>query len=102
MADYFCARVSALKQHLDRQLVAANGRGTPSANVFTEKLSGKDTKRPKLQRLMATVQSGDTVAVVFLSERVIVYSKFISGRIAPQAVLIASLAPSLVSSCPPF
>ena len=67
MADYFYARVSALEQHLDRQLVAANVRGLPSANVFTEKLSGKDTKRPELQRLMATVQSGDTVMVESIS-----------------------------------
>ena len=67
MADYFYARVSALEQHLDRQLVAANGRGIPSANVFTEKLSGKDTKRPELKQLMATVQYGDTVTVESIS-----------------------------------
>jgi len=58
---YFYARVSALDQNLDRQLIAADGRGVPHANVFTEKLSGKDTKRPELQRLIATVQPGDTI-----------------------------------------
>ena len=42
MADYFYARVSALDQNLDRQLVAATGCGVPSANVFTEKLSGME------------------------------------------------------------
>ena len=67
MADYFYARVSALDQNLDRQLVAANVRGIPSANVFTEKLSGKDTKRPELLRLMAMVQPGDTVTVESIS-----------------------------------
>jgi len=67
MAVYFYARVSALDQNLDRQLVAASGRGIQSANVFTEKLSGKDTKRPELQRLMAAVQSGDTVIVESIS-----------------------------------
>ena len=37
MADYFYARVSAYDQNLERQLDAANERGIPSANVFTEK-----------------------------------------------------------------
>jgi len=64
---YFYARVSTLDQNLDRQLIAANGRGVPLANVFTEKLSGKDTKRPELQRLMTTVQSGDVVIVESIS-----------------------------------
>ena len=67
MAAYFYARVSASDQNLDRQLIAADGRGVPSANVFTEKLSGKDTKRPELQRLTAAVQSGDTVIVESIS-----------------------------------
>ena len=39
MALYFYARVSAYDQNLDRQLVAADGRGVPTVNVFTEKLS---------------------------------------------------------------
>ena len=34
---------------------------------FTEKLSGKDTKRPELKRLMAAVKPGDTVIVESLS-----------------------------------
>ena len=67
MATFFYARVSAFDQHLDRQLVAAGGRGIPPANVFTEKLSGKDTKRPELQRLMAAVKSGDSVVVESIS-----------------------------------
>ena len=67
MAIYFYARVSAQDQNLDRQLTAANERGVLSTNVFTEKLSGKDTKRTELQRLMAMVQSGDTVIVESIS-----------------------------------
>jgi len=67
LAVYFYARVSALDQNLDRQLIAANERGIPTVNLFTEKLSGKDAKRPELQRLMAAVQSGDTVIVESIS-----------------------------------
>ena len=64
---YIYARVSALDQNLDRQLIEANGRGIPTANIFTDKLSGKDTKRPELNRLMSAVASGDTVIVESIS-----------------------------------
>jgi DNA invertase Pin-like site-specific DNA recombinase len=67
LASYFYARVSAHDQNLDRQLIAASERGVPLERVLTEKLSGKDTKRPELQRLMADVQSGDTVLVESIS-----------------------------------
>ena len=67
MAIYFYARVSAFDQNLDRQLAAANERKIPTANVFTEKLSGKDTKRPELKRLMAAIKSGDSVIVESIS-----------------------------------
>ena len=59
--------MSAVDQYLDRQLIAADGRGIQSTNVFTEKLSGKDTKRPELRRLMGAVKSGDTVIVESIS-----------------------------------
>jgi DNA invertase Pin-like site-specific DNA recombinase len=31
--------------------------------VFTDKASGKDTRRPELERLLAFVREGDTVVV---------------------------------------
>ena len=67
MNIYFYARVSAFDQNLDRQLIAASVCGVSSSKVFTEKLSGKDTKRPELQRLMSTVVPGDTVIVESIS-----------------------------------
>ena len=67
MADHFYARVSALDQNLSRQLDAANVRGIPAKNVFTEKLSGKDTKRPELKRLMAAAKPGEAVIVESIS-----------------------------------
>lgn len=67
MAELFYARVSTQDQCLDRQIIAANARRIPKENIFTEKLSGKDTKRPELQRLMATVQRGDVVIVESIS-----------------------------------
>ena len=67
MAELFYARVSTLDQYLDRQVIAANERRIPKENIFTEKLSGRDTKRPELQRLMSIVQAGDVVIVESIS-----------------------------------
>lgn len=51
-------RVSSVGQNADRQLeqVAVD-------RVFTDKASGKDTRRPELERLIAFVREGDTVVV---------------------------------------
>lgn len=51
-------RVSSLGQNTDRQL-----EGVPLDRTFTDKVSGKDTNRPKLQELLAFVREGDTVVV---------------------------------------
>jgi DNA invertase Pin-like site-specific DNA recombinase len=60
-------RVSTLDQNLNRQFDAAKAQNIAPENIFTEKLSGKDTKRPELHRLMSTVQQGDTVIVESIS-----------------------------------
>jgi DNA invertase Pin-like site-specific DNA recombinase len=51
-------RVSTLDQHVERQL-----EGTEVDKTFTDKASGKDTKRPQLELLMSFVRTGDTVVV---------------------------------------
>jgi DNA invertase Pin-like site-specific DNA recombinase len=51
-------RVSTLDQHTERQL-----DGIVVDKTFTDKASGKDTKRPQLELLMSFVRSGDTVIV---------------------------------------
>jgi DNA invertase Pin-like site-specific DNA recombinase len=51
-------RVSSLDQHEDRQL-----EGIEVTRTFTDKASGKDTKRPQLELLMSFVRTGDTVVV---------------------------------------
>ena len=51
-------RVSSFDQNPDRQL-----ESVPVARVFTDKASGKDTKRPELEMLLAFVRDGDTVVV---------------------------------------
>jgi len=51
-------RVSSFDQNPERQL-----EGVAVDRVFTDKASGKDTKRPELDRLLAFVREGDTVVV---------------------------------------
>ena len=51
-------RVSTLDQHTQRQL-----DGIEVDKTFTDKASGKDTKRPQLELMMSFVRSGDTVIV---------------------------------------
>jgi DNA invertase Pin-like site-specific DNA recombinase len=51
-------RVSTLDQHTDRQLV-----GQELDKLFTDKASGKDTKRPQLQAALDYLREGDTLLV---------------------------------------
>lgn len=51
-------RVSTFDQNPERQL-----EGVPLDRLFTDKASGKDTKRPQLEQLLAFVREGDTVVV---------------------------------------
>ena len=51
-------RVSTLDQHTERQLDSIEVDKT-----FTDKASGKDTKRPQLELMLSFVRSGDTVIV---------------------------------------
>ena len=60
---YAYIRVSTIEQNEDRQLAAMEKHGIPKENYFTEKISGKNTDRPELQRLLATVQAGDTIYI---------------------------------------
>ncbi|MEV7020050.1 recombinase family protein [Streptomyces sp. NPDC093991] len=51
-------RVSSVDQNTVRQL-----DGVETERVFTDKASGKDTARPKLDEMLAFVRDGDTVIV---------------------------------------
>jgi len=65
--EYAYVRVSSKDQQDGRQFIAMENRGIPPEQIFSEKLSGKDTKRPELQALMNTVQKGDVVVVESIS-----------------------------------
>jgi DNA invertase Pin-like site-specific DNA recombinase len=67
MKTYGYIRVSTVEQCTDRQIIGMAGLNIPPENIFTDKLSGKNTARPALQKLMTTVKSGDTVIVESVS-----------------------------------
>ena len=67
MTTYGYVSVSALDQNQNRQLDAMETLQIPCDHIFSDKQSGKDTKRPGLQKLLATVAYGDTVIVESVS-----------------------------------
>jgi len=54
-------RVSSVDQHTDRQLESI--KGVSPDKVFTDKCSGKDTKRPQLEAMLSYIREGDTLVV---------------------------------------
>ena len=57
MAKIGYGRVSSREQHLDRKLAALKGVD----KLFTDKLSGANTNRPELQKMLAYIREGDIV-----------------------------------------
>ena len=54
-------RVSTVEQNEGRQLVTMDKYNVEK--LFTEKVSGKDTKRPQLQAMIDFVREGDTIVI---------------------------------------
>jgi DNA invertase Pin-like site-specific DNA recombinase len=65
--EYAYIRVSTKDQQDLRQFIAMESRNISPERIFSEKMSGKDAKRPELQALMNTVQDGDCVVVESIS-----------------------------------
>ena len=58
------ARVSSNSQNLDRQIAAL--QGSHVKKIFQEKISGKNTERPELQKMLAFIREDDEVVVLSL------------------------------------
>ena len=67
MKTYGYIRVSTAEQHTDRQIIAMSELKIPQENIYIDKLSGKNTARPSLQKLLTTVKKGDTIVVESVS-----------------------------------
>jgi len=64
---YGYCRVSTAEQNENRQLDLMATLKIPRKQIFLDKQSGKNTARPGLQKLLATVKRGDTVIVESVS-----------------------------------
>ena len=60
---YGYARVSTREQCADRQLLALQDFPVARANIFTDKVSGKDFDRPQYRRLLKKLRAGDVLVV---------------------------------------
>lgn len=64
MSNVYCyLRVSTIEQNLDRQYEAMKKYNIPEENYYIEKVSGKNTDRPELQKLLQIVRDGDTIHI---------------------------------------
>lgn len=61
--NYAYIRVSTVDQNEARQLEAMKKFDIPAENYFIEKVSGKDTNRPQLMKLLSMVKRGDTIHI---------------------------------------
>jgi DNA invertase Pin-like site-specific DNA recombinase len=61
----FYLRVSTAEQNLDRQRKLA--KEEKAEKIFEEKISGKDTNRPELQKMLDFCREGDIVCVESIS-----------------------------------
>ena len=64
MTIYGYVRVSSTDQNEDRQMSAMQKKAVPPQNVFVDKLSGKDFKRPEYRRLVQKLKEGDLLYIL--------------------------------------
>jgi len=60
---YGYARVSTAEQNTDRQIISLTKFGVSRENIFAEKQSGKDFKRPKYNKLISKLRPKDAIVL---------------------------------------
>ena len=63
MKTYGYIRVSSKEQNPDRQLMALKEWGIDEKQIFVDKMSGKDFKRPQYMKLLRKIRKGDVIIV---------------------------------------
>ena len=95
-----CVRVSTVDQHLERQVKALEVYRIDK--WFSEKVSGKNTDRPKLKEMLEFVREGDTVYVMDwsrLSRSTVDLLRIIEG-LAHKKVKLVSIKENFDTSTP--
>ena len=60
---YGYVRVSSRDQNEDRQMLAFQEEGIPEKNIYMDKLSGKDFRRPQYQRMIRKMKKDDLLYI---------------------------------------
>lgn len=64
MGNVYCyVRVSTSEQNEDRQLIAMNTVQVPERNIYMDKQSGKDFKRPMYMRMLKRLKQDDVLYI---------------------------------------
>ncbi len=63
------ARVSTVDQNLDMQMIALKDYGVPEHQIFSDKMSGANQKRPGLLAAIRAEQGNDVEFVVWKLDR---------------------------------
>jgi len=69
MKVYGYVRVSSTDQNEDRQMLAMSRAEVPAANVYVDKQSGKDFKRPRYLKLVKKLRPGDMLYILSIDRR---------------------------------
>lgn len=64
MSTYGYIRVSSKDQNPDRQYEAMTNSGVDKANIFVDKVSGKNFERPQYKKMMRKLKKGDEVVIL--------------------------------------
>lgn len=64
MNMYGYVRVSSIDQNEDRQLAVMYEKQIPTQNIYIDKQSGKDFKRPQYKKLIKKLKSGDLLYIL--------------------------------------
>ncbi|MFT9496970.1 recombinase family protein [Anaerosolibacter sp.] len=93
-------RLSTLDQNTDRQVIALSNLGIEK--FFTEKVSGKNTDRPQLKKMLEYVREGDTLYIESISRlaRSIRDLLYIVQQLQDKKVDLVSLKENIDTSTP--
>lgn len=61
---YGYVRVSSADQNEDRQMAAMSKIAVPSANIYIDRLSGKDFERPQYKTMVGKLKAGDLLYIL--------------------------------------
>lgn len=92
--EYGYVRVSSREQNIDRQLIALQGYGIESRDIFVDKLSGKNFERPQYRRLVKKLKPGDTLVIKSIDrlgrnyDEILVQWRHITKEISADVVVL--------------